>query len=378
MPAAALNASAPIVEAALRADYRALLDDAWARHLAPRGERAPVAVSLFAGAGGSALGMSMAGFRLALAVELDAHAASCLALNFPETAILRGDLRGMPAGLLLELAGTPRGRLDLLEASPPCQGFSRAGRRRSADPRNQLLHETLRFVEGFKPKALVMENVDSLLHAPGRGQFAPFFSALRALGYRAGAWILDAARYNVPQRRRRCLLLALRRDVAPGARLLPPLPCSWPRPVCAAIGDLPPAPAPAIGHLWVDESPQGRNTATWRLAAAAPQGARYAGHQRRLRWDAPAPTLTACHDGRRDKRPYLRNSHCHPLATRTLSPAEYRRLASFPDGFRFAGHDCPETWHRSMSRVGNAVPPLFMYAVALQLRRLLAGGHAHV
>lgn len=359
-------------------DYRALLDAAWRQHLAPRAPDAPLAASVFAGAGGSALGLSMAGFRLVLAVEQDEHAMACLGLNFARTALHGDDVRKLQAAQALKLAGVLPGNLDLLEASPPCQGFSRAGRRLPDDPRNRLLHEALRLVDGFKPKAFVMENVDSLLHFQGRSVFAPFFKTLVSLGYRAGAWILDAARFNVPQRRRRCLLLALRSDVTPEVPFVPPRVESWPRPLCAAIADLPQEPLPHKGHIWVDESPKGRDTRTWRLAAAACQGQRYAGHQRRLRWDAPAPTLTACHDGKRDKRPYLRNMHCHPLATRTLSPAEYSRLASFPDQFRFAGKGDPQAWHRSISRVGNAVPPLFMRAVARHMRKLLAGECAHV
>lgn len=361
----------------MSSDYVTLLNAAWEEHSAAKPKNAPVAVSLFSGAGGSALGLSMAGFRLPLALEWDTHAATSFALNFPQTFLCCNDVRELAASDALTLADLARGELDLLEASPPCQGFSRAGRRRTSDPRNQLLHETLRFVDGFKPKALIMENVDSLLHNRGRALFAPFFQALTKLGYRARAWIVDAAWFNVPQHRRRCLLLALRTDFDPGLPLEPPRPESWPRPLCAAIGDFPAHQDLQRGHVWVDESPQGRDTRTWHLAAATPQGGRYAGHQRRLRWDAPAPTLTASHDGQRDKRPYLRSMHCHPLRTRTLSPAECKRLASFPDAFRLAGEADATQWHRSISRLGNAVPPLFMRAVARRMRLLLQGGRVH-
>ena len=350
--------------------YPELLNAAWDSHCAPKPREAPAVVSLFAGAGGSALGFSMAGYRLRLAVENNADAAATLAAHFPATPLFAGDIRNLCAEQALRLCRLERGELDVLEASPPCQGFSRAGRRRPEDPRNGLLWEVPHMVRCLRPKTFVMENVDALLHEKGRPFFAPVFRALRDCGYRVGAWIINAAYYNVPQHRRRCIVIGLRADC--GLEPCPPPPLSWPRPLCAALWDLPAHPVPETGHVWVDESPQGRATRTWRLAARAAQGTRYAGHQRRLLWNAPSPTLTASSANGRDKRPYLRNSHCHPLHTRTLSPAEYKRLASFPDAYRFAGEDAPAAWHRSISRVGNAVPPLFMRAVAVHVAARIA------
>lgn len=44
------------------ADYPAYLEAAWQQHLAPRTSDAPTVISTFAGAGGSSLGYSMAGY----------------------------------------------------------------------------------------------------------------------------------------------------------------------------------------------------------------------------------------------------------------------------------------------------------------------------
>ncbi len=355
--------------------YLNVLRTAWAAHLAPLHCSSPGVVSLFSGGGGSLLGCSMAGYRPLLAVEQDPHALDTLRLNFPGLALHCGDIRDLGTAQALSLAGVAPGELDLLEGSPPCQGISRGGKRQARDPRNELWQEFARLVNGFQPKAFVMENVDTLLTGGQASLAAQILGRLQDCGYQVGAWLLNAANFQVPQHRVRTLVLGLRRDL----QLLPapPRPQSWPRPVAEALWDLPVAPCPNKGHWWVDESPAGRNTRTWHLAAAAPQGARYAGYQRRLRWLAPAPTLCASHAQGRDKRPYLRSVHCHPLWTRTLTPLEYRRLSSFPDGYRLAGETDPKTWHQSLSRVGNAVPPLFMCAVATALRGQLREAARH-
>lgn len=351
-------------------NYVRLLEQAWRMHDVPRELSAPTLVSLFSGAGGSCLGASMAGFRELLAVEREEHAVACLRANFPRLAVYHGDIRGLGVPQALNLARLDPGELDLLEASPPCQGFSIAGRRQAHDPRNHLCQEFVRLLRGLQPKALVMENVSAMAGGAQRPLFTGLLRALARAGYRSRAWLLNAAHFLTPQNRPRLVIIGLREDMGriPSA----PAPTGWPLPLGAAIADLPKEQCPEKGHLWVDESPAGRNTKTWHLATATPQGGVYAGYQRRLRWDLPAPTLTACAIQGRDRAPYLRRMHCHPLHTRTLSLAEFKRLASFPDAFVFPG-----PWYRGVSRIGNAVPPLFMRAIAAHLRGLLQRRPAH-
>ncbi len=351
-------------------NYPRLLAQAWRLHRAPRELFAPTLVSLFAGAGGSCLGASMAGFRELLAVERDDHAVDCLRANFPRLAVHQGDIHALDDSRALALVGLLPGELDLLEASPPCQGFSAAGRRLHHDPRNQLYQEFVRLLSGLQPKAFVMENVCALAGGARRPLFIRLLHDLTRAGYRSKAWLLNTAHFLVPQNRPRLVIIGLRKDL--GLMPTPPLPTGWPMPLGAAIADLSEEQCPATGHVWVDESPTGRNTKTWRLAAATPQGGVYAGYQRRLRWDLPAPTLTTSAIQGRDRPPYLRRMHCHPLRTRTLSLAEFKRLTSFPDAFAF-----PDPWYRGVSRIGNAVPPMFMRAIAAHLRGLLQRRPAH-
>lgn len=97
----------------------------------------PTLVSLFAGCGGSCCGYRAAGYDIRLAVEWDAGAAGIYRRNFHGTAVHEGDISGLSGDEALRLARTAPGELDVLDGSPPCQGFSTAGKRSVGDGRNR-------------------------------------------------------------------------------------------------------------------------------------------------------------------------------------------------------------------------------------------------
>ena len=72
--------------------YLDTLEAAWQDHLAPRAPDAPTVISTFAGAGGSSLGYSMAGYYELLAVEWDDNAVETFKLNFPGVPVYHGDI----------------------------------------------------------------------------------------------------------------------------------------------------------------------------------------------------------------------------------------------------------------------------------------------
>lgn len=108
------------LEQGRRVDYATLLDGLWQQHLAPRESAAPTVISTFAGAGGSSLGYSMAGFRELLAVEWNSHAVETFRLNFPDVPVYHGDIAQLSASDCLRLAGIAEGELDVFDGSPPC------------------------------------------------------------------------------------------------------------------------------------------------------------------------------------------------------------------------------------------------------------------
>lgn len=110
--------------------YRALLADAWAAHLAERAPGAPTVISTFAGGGGSSLGYSMAGYRELVAADFDPHACATLRTNFPDAHVYEGDVTNLSVNQALDLAGLAPGELDVLErarrraraSAPPASG----------------------------------------------------------------------------------------------------------------------------------------------------------------------------------------------------------------------------------------------------------------
>lgn len=117
-------------------NYPKILAEAWQQHLAPREPNAPSVISTFAGGGGSSLGYSMAGFHELLAVEWDDNAVATFKLNFPKVPIFHGDIAKLSVEKIFEMTGLKEGELDVFDGSPPCQGFSTAGKRVLDDPRN--------------------------------------------------------------------------------------------------------------------------------------------------------------------------------------------------------------------------------------------------
>ena len=346
------------------ASYLAALDDAWSAHLAPRTEDAPTVVSLFAGGGGSALGWRMAGFRDALAVEWDGRAAATFRRNFPGTPVYEGDVAALSAAECLRLACVRPGELDVLDGSPPCQGFSTAGRRRLADPRNGLWAEYARLLAGLQPRAFVLENVAGMVQGRMRLVFADCLRALKGCGYRASARVLNAAYFGVPQDRRRLLVVGVRDDL--GVAPSHPKAETWPVPLRVALGAarlLRDGTGRAGGFEAADWAVPPLDDAYGRLWARVPVGGTAAdvvgkgfSSGVKLRPDRPAPTLPKTQTGRGFA------TIVHPFEPRALSMAEAALASSFPPGFRFVG-SYAERW----ARVGNGVP-LLLRAVARHVR----------
>jgi len=173
----------------------------------------PTAVSLFAGCGGSSLGYKQAGFDIRLAVEWDKGATTVYRRNFPRTNIFEGDIADLTAEEALRVTALESGDLDVLDGSPPCQGFSTAGKRKFSDTRNRLFEEYVRMIEVFKPKMLVMENVSGLRKGKMKLIFAEITRALKKAGYKISCRELNAWWYGVPQDRRRLIWVGVREDL---------------------------------------------------------------------------------------------------------------------------------------------------------------------
>ena len=174
---------------------------------------APTVISTFAGCGGSSLGYQWAGYDERLAVEWDDNAVETFRMNFPDVPVYRGDIGKLAVDKALRLAGLRPGELDVLDGSPPCQGFSIAGKRDFGDSRNQLFKEYVRLLQGLRPKVFVMENVSGMVKGKMKIIFAEIMRELKASGYRVKARLLNAMCFGVPQSRERMIFIGVREDL---------------------------------------------------------------------------------------------------------------------------------------------------------------------
>ncbi len=344
-----------------------------------RGRRWPTAIDLFCGAGGLSLGLRQASFRVVAALDVSPLAIESYRMNFPNVQVICADVREARGADLLQLAGLAEGELDLLAGCPPCQGFSalRTKRRRSAvaDHRNDLVLEFLRLVRECRPRFVLLENVPGLEHDD---LFREFTDGLRELEYEVASGVLDSANFGTPQRRHRLVLVAAHGShpqLEPGE--------VKPRTVRDAIGRI----GANAGHSGDPLHDHGERRAD-RIRAiieAIPKNggsradlgveAQLACHRRatsrgdgwgrdsyaRMAWDLPAPTITGgCVNPSKGR-------FLHPDDDRAITLREALLLQGFPPSYRLS---LRHGKYAAAELAGNAIPPPFVKAQALALRRI--------
>jgi len=315
----------------------------WQKAIAPRTDDAPTVISTFAGGGGSSTGYMMAGYRELLAVEWDDNAVETLRLNYPHMDIYHGDIAKLTVDEVLNRTGLQPGQLDVLDGSPPCQGFSTAGKRMMDDPRNQLFREYVRLLRGLQPKVFVMENVSGMVKGKMKLVFAEILQELKASGYRVSARLLNAMYFHVPQSRERMIFIGVREDLD----IEPSHPKAESRPI--TVRD-------AWGKLIVDVSKLSLTSLYSKYWSETRQGDSLGKLKttKKLSFNKPAYTVVK---SERNGGLY------HPTECRMLHQSEFKRIASFPDNYVFAG-----SRKDFQERIGNSVPPLFMEAIARHIR----------
>lgn len=327
-------------------------------------------IELFAGAGGLALGMSMAGFNHVLLNEIDPNACATLVKNRPQWHIAQGDVHKLDFRKY-------RDNVDLLTGGFPCQAFSYAGLKGGFnDTRGTLFFELARAVKEVNPKVFMCENVKGLASHDHGKTLTVIRNTIQELGYTlVEPRVLKAVKYKVPQKRERIILIAIRNDIADKVTF------NWPSPYYRVMtlrdafykGDLydcdvpqsQGATYPAKKKHVLELVPQGGD---WRdlpddvakdyMGGSYYLGGGKTGMARRLSLDEPSLTLTCSPVQKQTER-------CHPLETRPLTVREYARIQTFPDNWQFCGNMASQ-----YKQIGNAVPVNLSYALGRALVRL--------
>ena len=339
------------------------------------------AVDLFCGAGGLSLGLKNAGIKPVFAADFDAHSCSTYRENIGNH-VHQLDLSKISAHEFASMVKDSTEQVDIVAGGPPCQGFSVQRRGQPLDARNELVKRFGEYALMLAPKAILMENVPTILGARGRA-FVDFITAAWEKDYVLHKAVLDAVSYGAPQFRRRAFIVAIRKDLNSSFEF--PEPTRSPeeyRTVREAIGDLPPPPEDFSEH---PNHPNHRRVAISdinieRISHVPEGGGRLDvpshlqlpchkasnGHRHldvfgRLSWSRPSGTLTAMFDN------FTRGRFAHPAENRNITGREGARLQTFPDSFRFLGPKKDVA-----KQIGNAVPPLLGQAVGEALVQALA------
>ncbi len=201
----------------------------------------PYAIDLFCGAGGMSEGIIQAGFDILFSNDINIDVETTYVNRHKQLGLIqgqntyfhRGDIRDLTGAFItkcissLDIFTSGRtqapDRIDAIFGGPPCQGFSRAGKRDKNDPRNMLFKEYLRVISEMMPKYVIMENVEGFTDTTLDGFVGIYgnkypedslvpdilLNEFKEIGYSTLApRILDASDYGVPQKRKRVIFIA--------------------------------------------------------------------------------------------------------------------------------------------------------------------------
>jgi DNA (cytosine-5)-methyltransferase 1 len=306
------------------------------------------AVDLFCGAGGSSLGAAAAGVEIVAGFDIWPVAARVYAANFPRARFYLCDLAALDESDI-RVIRDDLGPVDLLLASPPCTDHSPArGARSRCEKSLDLPWCVWAFARVFRPRWIVVENVVQMRRWH---DYCPFLCALMGLGYCVRVWVLDAADFGVPQRRRRLYVVCDREaeppEIAPRVSVRIPAAC---------VVDLDgyayaPLYTPRRAARTIERVERAIRTLGRDVAFISVY---YGSGPQWQTLDVPLRTVTTSGHFAL-VRPDRRGGH----EMRMLQVDELRRAMSFPAWFDFGG--CTRT--ETMRLLGNAVCPLVMQAI---------------
>lgn len=383
------------------------------------GNQRPIAVDLFAGAGGMTLGFEQAGFDVLASVEIDPIHCATHEYNFPMWSAICASVTETSGEDIRHRSQIGDREVDVVFGGPPCQGFSMMGKRAFDDPRNVLVSHFMRIVIELNAKYFVMENVKGLTLGNHRQFVDEVIENFEKNGYQIlnPYQVLDASHFGVPQHRERLFLIGCRHDLN-----LPNYPSPTTKPaktkrifkelahlpnsptVQDAIADLPDiSQYPelmkydyCVAKLNQPQSDYGQYlhgmrsdqfdfsysrkydstlltssigtihspTSIARFHSTAKGEVEKISRFLKLDPDGICNTLRAGTPSNRGA--FTAPRPIHPYSPRCITVREAARLHSYPDWFRFHS----TKWH-GFRQIGNSVPPLLARAVASKIMQVL-------
>ena len=331
-------------------------------------------VSTFSGGGGSCLGYRMAGFHVLWANEFVEEAQRTYRANHPGTILNTNDIRTVTPDEILKAINKKPGEIDLFDGSPPCSGFSTAGKREKGWNREKLysdgkiqqvetlFYEYIRILDGLQPKTFVAENVSGLVKGTAIGYFKDFLSKMKRCGYRVKAELLNAKWLGVPQSRERLIFIGVRNDL--NMEPVFPKPFNYFYTLSDAFMGLPENREEK--DRLIEEYARYRSGAVLKMIPKNPKRAIKGSSVMNgsffnlSRESFYQSCSTICQmNGQKGTA-----GNCHPTEDRKFTISELKRITSLPDDFILTGE-----YQQQWERAGRMVPPIMMMNIARTIQK---------
>ncbi|MFG0414633.1 DNA cytosine methyltransferase [Pseudomonas sp. zjy_8] len=367
-------------------------------------QQKPLILDLFCGCGGFSLGAELAGFHSVAAIDIDPTLQSAYKRNFPGTKAIEGNVSEILISDWRQLIGPirPTGIIG----GPPCQGFSRIGKRQKDDPRNNLVHHFYRHVKELQPKFFVMENVQGLMDEENIETLMSGIEQVSDKYTIIGPFVINAADYGAATNRVRVIVIGYDRSEVDKLDINQFLVKTSPTSIKDAISDLPSTIPDLKGPTtfgWA-KYPRRKNISDYAkgMRELPPAGLgneeaiaylkkgfvsglletkhapyvieRYkntlagkvdpTSKSYKLQWEGISPTLRAGTGS--DKGSFQAVRPLHPAEGRVITVREAARIQGFPDWFTFH----PTKWH-SFRMIGNSVSPIVSRAILSEIKKSL-------
>ncbi len=347
-----------------------------------------IGVSLFSSAGIAEQYLNELGINIVVANELIQERAALYRAQYPNTNMICGDITDDKTYKQI-LTSSPD-KIDILLASPPCQGMSIAGKNKTqaqmgSDKRNYLIFKVIDFIKIKKPKFVLIENVPRFftIKLPHNGKYVKIADILKEQFsdiYNIDYTIYDTADYGIAQRRTR----AITRLYMKGS--------TWGIPkkertvtVKDAIGHLPSLESgEKSAYKWhyarkhtTSQIECMKHTATGHSAMENKiyypknqNGERIKAYNttyKRMKWDEPAPTITIRNDAissQMNVHPGKKKDDGTYSDARVLTPLELMLLSSIPENWNIPD-DTPELLIRKC--IGECIPPLMVKKIFAEI-----------
>ena len=304
-------------------------------------------IELFCGCGGMSKGLTDAGLNVIAGIDIWDKAVQSYNKNYHHKAYC-ADLTQLPPEKFNELYNKENKNVDILVGGPPCQSFSIAGKRDKNDPRNALFMEYVKYLDYFKPKAFIMENVIGMLSkktANGENVIDIIMEQLNR-NYNCIINKLYASDFEVPQNRRRTIIIGIRKDL----NILP----KEPEPIIKSVQDRIPVKNILIPKEEVDKkyylSEKALAGIEKKKGVNKEKGFGFGAQM--LDFDKPSYTIPA----RYWKDGYDALVKYNEKEIRRLTITELKRIQSFPDNYIIDGSN-----KDIIMQIGNAVACKFAY-----------------